>query len=449
MLLSVLVWGAVTIDANPTAEVVLQENVPVDPVGIPDNMVLMGSLQPVQLAVRGPKTSLDLLTARSFVARLRLSSLGEGIHLLPVEVEVADPSVEILRITPSELAVRLEQNITQETPVRLLVSGEPDQGFRAQANEITYAPDRIFVEGAAEAVRRVAFLEVRVSLTGATSNLSIQVAARPVDSAGEEVAGVSPGPNLVDVFVPIERITARKTVPVRLQVVGVPAQGRVASRYFSTPSSIEIEGEPDVIDAVEQILAEPIDIAGAIEDVEADVALIVPPEIVLVRGAGDISARIEIGSIQNSTVFLTGVIARNVPEQMVATINPTSIQVLLTGAADSLAELGPTDIRAEIDLANRAPGIHQVQPTVFIPPGIEVAAVVPSTISVGLSLLPTPTPTPTATSTPTATPSPTPEPEVAEEPTPGATDTPTPVPTPTNSPTPTASPTPTPPAPAG
>ena len=434
ILLSVLVWGAITLDANPTAETVLREQIQVEAVGLPDNTVRADELPRVQIAVRGPKTSLDLLDADSFVARVRLTALGAGTHLLPVEAEVTDPSVEIQRVTPSELVVRLERKITFEMPVRLVIAGEPAQGFRARQNEISFDPERITVEGPEEAVKRVAFLEAKVNLAGATNNLSVQVAARPIDSAGEEVLGILSASNLVDVVVPIERITARKSVPIRLQVVGVPASGRVATRYSSTPSNVEIEGEPELIDPAEQIFAEPIDIGGAVDDIEAVVALIVPSGIVLVRGQYSVQVRVDIDPIQNSTVFITGVLMRNLPPGMSATVRPMSVQVLVTGSADSLRELGPTDIRAEVDLSNRAPGTHQVQPTVLIPPGIEVASVVPRTLTLTLRLLPTPTPAPTSTPTPAAVngDKEPPDAELTRTPaSPVPTDTPAPTPTPT------------------
>ena len=403
MILSVLVWGAVTLDANPTAETVLQEEIQVEAVDLPENILRVDELPKVQIAVRGPKTSLDLLDAESFVARVRLTALGPGTHLVPVEAEVTDPSVEIQRVNPSELVVRLERNITLEKPVRLVISGEPTQGFRARQNEISFQPDRILIEGAEEAVKRVAVLEARVNIAAATNNLSVQVAALPVDSAGEEVPGILSESNLIDVVVPIERITSRKSVPIRLQVVGVPASGRVATRYSSVPSSVEIEGEPEIVEATEQIFAEPIDIGGAVDDVRAVVSLIIPAEIALVRAESAVNVRVDIDTIDNSTVFVTGVLMRNLPPGTVATISPTSVQVLLIGSADAIRELGPTDIRAEIDLTNRAPGTHQVQPTVLIPPGIDVASVVPGTVRLTLRSLPTPTPAPTPT--PTATPS--------------------------------------------
>ena len=102
ILLSIVVWGAITLDANPTAETVLREEIQVEAVDLPEDMVRVDELPSVQIAVRGPKTSLDLLDADSFVARVRLTSLGAGTHLVPVEAQVTDPSVEIQRVTPSE-----------------------------------------------------------------------------------------------------------------------------------------------------------------------------------------------------------------------------------------------------------------------------------------------------------------------------------------------------------
>ncbi len=447
VLMSGIFWIGVTLDRNPTTTVTIPGNIAVDPVGVADDLVLVSDVQPIQVSVRGPSESLNVLTTRSFVARVDLTDVGSGLHVLPVSVETADPSVVIQKITPDEISIQLDSRIVLAVPVRLILRGEPADGFRTE--DVIYQP------------------QAEIVLTGVNATVSRQVSGVPVNDSGEEVQGVQAATRLIDVQVPVNPVTVRKTVPVRAQVVGVPSAGNLANRYDITPSSVEIEGSPGAVESVDQILIEPVDIGGATEDVSADVNLIVPEGITLIRGSLEVRVNINLTAIEGTASFVVGVVIADVADGLIPSVSPASVQVVLVGSAERLAALEIGDIRAEVSMAGRAVGTHEVRPVVLSPVDTELQSVEPETVVVTLEaeLIPEDTPTPTPTPSPTPSPVPTAAPVISDDAsappgvtfpptpapgvTPGATATPVrlptrppvPEPTPTPSPTPTAEPT--------
>lgn len=458
VLMSGIFWIGVTLDRNPTTTITIPGNIAVDPVGIADDLVLVGDVQPIQVSVRGASESVGVLTIRSFVARVDLTRLDNGLHLLPVSVETADSGVEIKKITPDHISVQLDHSIILPVPVRLILRGVPAEGFRT--DDVIYEPQAVEILGAETAVRQVSALQADVDLTGVNATVSRQVSGIPVNDSGEEVQGVQAATRLIDVVVPVNPVTVRKTVPVRAQVVGVPSAGNLANRYDVTPSSVEIEGSPGAVESVDQILIEPVDIGGATEDVSADVNLIVPEGITLIRGSLEVRVNVNLTAIEGTASFVVGVVIADVADGLIPSVSPASVQVVLVGSADRLAALAIGDIRAEVSMAGRAVGTHEVRPVILSPFDTELQSVEPETVVVTLEpeFIPEDTPTPTPTASPTPIPVPTATPVISDDesappgvtfpptPAPGVTPsaTATPIRIPTRTPTPAPTPTPTP-----
>ena len=439
VLMSGIFWIGVTLDRNPTTEAVIPGNIPVDPIGIGDGLVLVGVLEPIQVAVRGPRTSLDLLTIRSFVARADLSNLDAGLHLVPVSVETADPRIDVERVTPDVIAVQLDRRIVMPVPVRLILRGVPEAGYRSE--DVIYSPQSVEILGAETAVQQVVALQAEIDLGGVSATVSMQVSGIPVSDSGEEVLGVQTTTRLIDVQVPITAVTVRKTVPVRAQVVGVPAPGNIANRYTVIPGSVEIEGSPEIVENIDQLLIEPVDIGGAGEDVTSDVNLIVPEGITLIRGSLEVRVIVNLTSIEGTASFVVGVVVTAVADGLIPSVSPISVQVVLVGSAERLQTLGTGDIRAEVSMAGRGSGTHEIRPVVLSPADTELQSIEPETVVVTLEPEPEDTPTPTPTPSPIPTPAPTTVPSDDQAIPPGVTIVPTPLPTETPTPTPTETPT--------
>jgi YbbR domain-containing protein len=75
-----------------------------------------------------------------------------------------------------------------------------------------------------------------------------------------------------------------------------------------------------------------------------------------------------------------------------ATLSPSTVEVILEGPETVVDELTPDDVRIYVNLAAYPLGMHRVDPLVLAPPNVRVVNIIPETIEVRIELMPTPTP---------------------------------------------------------
>lgn len=408
-ILAVVIWSAITLEENPSAQAVIQGNIPVDIAGLSSGLVVADSIPPVQVAVKGPRTNIDLLTQRSFVARIDLSEYSEGLFQIPIQVETPDSTIEILRVAPPQTTVQIDRTIEVPIRVRLILTGEVGDGFRLAEDRISFSPDNIMVTGPASTVNQVAAMQAELEVFGSTDSISRQISAVPVDTNGVEVAGVVIESRLVDVSVPVIAQQLRRTVPVRAQVTGAPASGFIADRFSVMPSSVDILGAPEDVELVDHLLTEPITISESNEDVSTDIPLIVPNNVQLLRGLNEVRVVVDIAAIPISAGYIIAVEFTNLNSGLTPGFDLNSVQVVLTGPADALQQLGPRDITATVDLSGKGAGEFDLAPIITLPDAakdnLKIVKLTPTSIRTTLTDSVTPSETdPSATTSPTKTP---------------------------------------------
>ena len=420
--LSALVWGGLTLEQNPNALELFADNIPVDHVNLGPNLVLASSIQPVRVSVAGPKVNLARLSLRDFVARVDLTDLGAGTQQVRALVQISDPAVEVDRVTPETVSVRLDPLITARLPVAVRVDSAPVTGFRAEISDAVSTPAEVRVSGAASAVERVAAVHATVSLEGATRDVSAQTLLVPIDRQGEEVTSVRVDPQTAQISVPVTRVTSRKRVPVVPQLDGEVAADFFLSRISVVPTTVEIEGQPEDLERVDSVQTQPVDLSGARSDVQRDVGFIRPAGVLIVSDQPLASVTIVVEPLEDSTTIQAAVVIVNLGTGLQAVAEPAALQLVIAGSANILRELSGGDIVAEVDVRNRAPGLHQIRPVINVPPGVGVELVIPPIVEVRIEAaapgraatpaviigpggaVPTPTPSPTPTPRPTPTP---------------------------------------------
>jgi YbbR domain-containing protein len=125
--------------------------------------------------------------------------------------------------------------------------------------------------------------------------------------------------------------------------------------------------------------------------------------------------QVSIAAIESSLAVSLPVEVIGLTPGLLASISPSTVDVILSGPVPVLDGLEPTDIRLLVDLTGYEPGTYQLIPVVdFLPSQVQKVSILPSTVEVTISLAPTPTPTstptPTTGGTPTAGGTPTPKP---------------------------------------
>ena len=349
--------------------------------------------------------------------------------------------------------VRLEELVMKRLPVQMRILNTPPFGHRYEDPILEPQDVRengIMIRGPRSLVERVTEVLASVQLGPETTTIDRIIRPEPLGPSGV-VGGVTLEPETVTVRVPIHQLSGFKTVPIVPQVGGQPAAGYILQGIELTPLAVEVVGDPDLLAGITVIPATVLDISGATEDITAETTLSLPTGVSL-SYEQRIVATVRIVPVQGQTVITAALAWINLGPGLRISLQPTTVEVTVSGPQPQLLELTGVDLAATVNAAGRGPGIHTVPVLLAaIPEGTTVNRLRPQTVTLLIEPLPTPIPTltaiptPTATFTPTLTPTSTP----TLTPTPTPTSTPTATPTITSTPTATGTPPTSTPSPAG
>ena len=218
------------------------------------------------------------------------------------------------------------------------------------------------------------------------------------------------------VNVPVTRITSRKRVPVVPQIEGAVAPSFVIAQIGVVPTSVEIEGEPGALERVDAVETLPVDIADARSDVQREVGFEAPEGVTIRSDQPFAQVAVVVEPLDETTTIQVAVVLTNLGTGLQAIADQPFLQIVMSGPAELLQGLRGGDILAEVDLSNRAPGLHQIRPVIAhpAPDALRMVLHIPAVVDVRISPLDIPSITPAATAipgpggaVPTATPTPT------------------------------------------
>jgi YbbR domain-containing protein len=119
----------------PGACLSLQETVifiPVDSGQIPDGFTITGpSLKGIEVYVRGPKSTVRILSDLKIRYVLDLSGVHVGINSIPIKKDriILPEGISVVKTNPTFLTVTIDNKIKKELPVKILFFGKPATGF--------------------------------------------------------------------------------------------------------------------------------------------------------------------------------------------------------------------------------------------------------------------------------------------------------------------------------
>ncbi len=437
-LLAALVWVVAVNEENPVETNKLAQPVPIELLGKPDDMLIIGSvISSTQVELSAPRLTWEKLSARQVRVTADVSDLAPGTYTIALNATTSETNARILSIEPDEITITLERSATREIPVEVTLLGEPAAGYEAEQPQLS--SDTVTVSGPSSAVGRVSGIVARLSIEGLRGDFRGTVNFIPVDSAGNPVSGVTLTPDSAQVTVPITQREGYRDVAVKLVITGQVASGYQVTNITVAPNFITVaSSDPRLVEQMPGFVNTlPLDISGASDDVVRRLPLELPAGVT-VDGEQVVLVQVNIAAIEYSLQVERVLEMRGLSVGLSATTSPETVDVLLLGPLTVLDGLSLEDVRVILDLEGLGPGTYQVTPQVeVLPEGLRAENVLPSQVEV-IVVLGTPTPSPTLepeaaidlTATVTPTPRPTLRPPTATA-TPAATSSLTPSATPT------------------
>ncbi len=396
-ILALVVWGSAVTSADPNQERVFTIPIEVDGRGT-DIEIISDLPDRMAMTLYAPDSILDLLAADTsgFRAWINLSGLGTGEHEVPVEyVMPADVRpLRLIRVSPKTFQITLEQHVAMRLPIQTSVIGEPALGY--QTEEIVWSDQEVTISGRSSNVQQVTSVEVNLDISGANENIEKALTLLPRDSEGNLVPEVNLNPKQITVTQAVTLRGGYRNMVVKVVTVGQVGEGYRQSNITVSPSNVMIFApDPILIDQLPgYIETQMLDITGVVDDLETSLALNLP-EGVSVIGDPNVLVQVGVAAIEGSINISRQVEVIGILPELVATVAPETVEVILYGPIPTLETMTEVDVRVVVDLTELEPGVYQLQPAaIILPDRIRAQVISPETVEVEIipaDQVPTPT----------------------------------------------------------
>ncbi len=411
-ILAVIVWVSAVIASDPNENHPLSRPVPIELVGQDSNLQILGEVpSTVSVVLRAPSSVWTTLNddPQAVTAKADLANLGAGTHNVPVQVQITPHLVRLISQDPEQVTINLDPIVSKVFTVTLTVTGNPPVGYQAQAPILD--PEVVTVTGAESLVSKVDQAHISLDITNANQTVVRGIVPSLLDKEGQVVNGLTITPPSVTVTQPITLLGGYRYVIVRAVTVGQVATGYRVTNIYITPIGVVVfSSNPELVNNLPgYVETQPIDLTGKDDDFETLADLNLPVGITVV-GDSKVLAQVSIAMVESSLAVSLPVEIIGVSPGLLAISDPPVVNVILSGPVPILNTLGSTDVRVVVDITGYDVGTYTLTPQVkILPDRVTLSSILPSSVTVNVTIAPTPTQTvtPGGTTTPAKTPRPT------------------------------------------
>ncbi|HRT31165.1 MAG TPA: CdaR family protein [Anaerolineae bacterium] len=385
LVLAFFFWAVATETSDPTEERAYPDAIPIEVRGVPaDRMAAYGAENSkARVVLRAPRSIWQILQVEDIHAYVDLSAASPGKNIsVPVIVEVLRGPAQVVEYSPQEITLSLEPLAEKDVPVLVVIDGTPALGYVARPP--TYVPQAVTVRGPESRVAEVVRAQLRVSVKEQRQNVTGDLAAQPVDQAGNVVAYVEIIPKSISVNVPIEQLGNIRDMAVRVIVLGDPADGYRVASVTVDPPIVTVIGRQDVIQQLPGYLdTDPVLLNGASASFTATVGLQLP-EGLSVLLTPEVLVEVTLEMQESKVTVPAEPEVLGLPTGYSVELQPARLRLVLAGPYTAIKDLDIDTVKVSVDVDGLAPGRHTLTPTITLPdPLIRIESVLPQpTLSV-------------------------------------------------------------------
>jgi YbbR domain-containing protein len=279
-------WTYAQSQQNPreTLNVPVRVQVSDDP-----QLMLLNGPPTVRVRVRGFRDDLNTFDPNNLTARLDLTEAIPGKkQLLSVIVAMRPHNGVDLLDTKKTVEVVVDKIESLRLPVTHKIEKLLDN---YEIRSVRCNPVEVALSGPSSYLRRVRRVWVRINATSAPPPSTMELPVEVVDATDAIVPEVKPSPPRVQVALAVREKAITRTFRVAPQIIGSPAQGFRMTETVCDPNIVLLSGEPSMLKSLPAVTTEPVDIAGAKENVARRVGLRLPDGV---TAQGSDQVRVEV-----------------------------------------------------------------------------------------------------------------------------------------------------------
>ena len=163
--------------ASPKEEAYIK--IPVVPFEIKQGMTCICATEPRQhivIHVIGPASLIAALPSMKLTYDLNLKGMNIGYHVIPVSKDCVKlpQGISIVAMDPSQIHIRLDEEVEKELPIKIVCTGEPDPGYTI-ANTLA-TPDRVLLKGPKQVINDIQNISTfPIDVTGVSESFKKEV----------------------------------------------------------------------------------------------------------------------------------------------------------------------------------------------------------------------------------------------------------------------------------
>ena len=322
----------------------------------------------ISVYVSGPKSVITDIKAADIVATADLSRITAFADYADIDVKVVKDGKTLtnIEVTPKTTAVKLdiENRVTQQFDVDLDITGTPAEGYAVSGK--TFSPTSIQITGASNIINTIDSVKGVCDVTGATGNVSGEAAFVLYDEEGNiiENTGIELSKDTMNYTISIDRT---KTVPVKYEISGTPANGYAVLNTEQNLTTVAITGSSELVNKITEISipAENLNINGISSDMiyTFDLSKYVEKGVTVVGNAQlKVTVKVTSAGQKTLTVNTGNINITGLEDAGTATIsNPQDIVITVSGSPDVISSVTATDVTMTVNVKGLAQGTHSLE----------------------------------------------------------------------------------------
>ena len=369
LVLAIFIWAVASFQRDPLVQRSYIQ-VPIEFI-LPDGHLLIDAPRDTATVFVRAQQSVFEIFSRDYISLTAdLREFGAGTQLVQLSARIqTEQAADIADISPGEITVELEAEVTREVAVNLDVSGETEIGY--SVDEMNILPASVQVIGRQQWVEQVVAARATLLIHDREQSFDEAVAIFPIDAEGERVTGLRLAPDRVTVQV---QISARDDV--RQIAVRQPPLDFASLAWGYYPSSIQFEPEFILVSGTPAQLAilpdflttERVDLSDRTEDFQVELPIDIPAGLSVVDDQRMVTVSIGIAAQEGYRQYdAIPVAVVGLPDGLQAQVRPAEIAVFLAGPLPTLKNLRAEQLQAQIDASELAAGTHSVSPEILLP----------------------------------------------------------------------------------
>lgn len=320
----------------------------------------------VSFTVKGKKSVVDRLKKSDFRVTADVSAMS-NVHAILIKVEPLRYKEQLdIDTGGATVKVVLEDLKNDQIPVIVETKGTPAKGYTVSSQTAT--PNLVSVSGPKSVISQIKQIVVTVDVTGMKKDVSMTKTAQCYDEDGDLVSQDRIQLDTSQIKVKIG-LSKTKTVPFHVKTKGKPAKGYALGSIDFQPKEIEITGNEDDLEKVDQIDLTSLDLDGSTKSLEktikaSDIKL--PEGINFVKSVDQIGnivirANIEKRKERILTIDTSQITLINNTKNYDVTFEDETVQVKISGLKSVVDKLMAKDLNPKINMELYEPGTHTVQ----------------------------------------------------------------------------------------